>query len=101
MKDTLTHRYRHPGVHQVSFHTWDAILAFRGISPGKDTPPCPIPETEDTYYGMQNEISDISQLIGIINLRYLPQCGRLLCYPVLAATLGGEKVHRRAVPFMG
>ena len=70
MKHTLTHRDRHPTVHQESFHTWDAILAFPGISSGKDTPPCPVPETKDTYYGMRNEISDIRQINDLIDLRH-------------------------------
>ena len=101
MKDTLTHRVEHQAVHQGSFHTWDAILAFPSISPGKDTPPYPVPETEDTFYEIQHEISDIMDLIVIIDIRHIPQDGRLLCYPVLAAALGSEKIHRRAVPFMG
>ena len=44
-KDTLTRRFQRRAVHQGSFHTWDAILAFPSISPGKDTPPYPVPET--------------------------------------------------------
>ena len=54
----------------MTFHTWDAILAFPGISPGKDTPPCPVPETKDTYDGMRNEISDIRQINDLIDLRH-------------------------------
>ena len=50
MKDTLIHRVEHRAVHQGSSHTWDAILAFPIISPGMDTPPYPVPETEDTFY---------------------------------------------------
>ena len=76
-------------------------MAFPSISPGKDTPPYPAPETEDTFYEMQHEISDIRHLIELIDIIYIPKGGRLLCYPVLAAALGGEKIHRRAVPFMG
>ena len=47
------------------------------------------------------QISDIMYIIVIIDLRHIPQDRRLLCYPVLAAALGGEKNHRRAAPFMG
>ena len=41
MKDTLTHQVEHQAVHQGSFHTWDAILAFPRVSQGKDPPPSP------------------------------------------------------------
>ena len=40
-------------------------------------------------------------LITIRDIKYVPKGGCLLCYPVLAAALGCEKIHRRAVPFMG
>ena len=101
MKDTPAHRVEHRAVHQGSFHTWDAILAFPSISPGKDTPPYPVPETEDTFHEMQHEISDIRHQIEIISIINMPQNGCPLCFPVLAAALGGEKNHRRAVLFMG
>ena len=70
-KDTLTHRFDLRGVHQGSFHTWDAILAFPSISQGKDPPPYRGPETEDTFYEMQHEISDIRHLIEIIDIRHM------------------------------
>ena len=76
-------------------------MAFPSISQGKDPPPYRVPETEDTFYEMQHEISDVRHLIKIINIIHVPQDGRLLCYPVLATALGGEKNHRRAVLFMG
>ena len=68
MNDTLTHRVEHQAVHQGSSQTWDAILAFPSISPGKDTPPYQVPETEDTLYEIQHEISDKMHLIAIIDI---------------------------------
>ena len=50
---------------------------------------------------MQHEISDIRHLIEILDIIHVPQDGRLLCYPVLVTALGGEKIHRLALLFMG
>ena len=49
MNDTLTHQVEHRAVHQGSSQTWDAILVFPSASPGKDTPPYPVPGTEETF----------------------------------------------------
>ena len=68
--------------------------------PGKDTPCYSGPEIEDTFYENEHVISDIMHLIDIIDIRHIPKDGRIRFYPVLAAALGGEKNHRRAVPFM-